>query len=381
MATSKQRQEHLKWLKEITAIPTAAGKEDRVEAWIRDWVKARSNLTLRRDRHRNLLIMQKGSKGGKRPIFITAHMDHPAFVLRRKLGDRELELEFRGGVFDPYFVGTKINVYDNNVVAHRATITQLKPKAKPFKRVIARLAKKIDSIQIGDIARWAFPEHKKLPKIVKGKFLAHCCDDLAALAAGLGALDILRRKKNAKHVGLLLTRAEEVGFIGCIAACQSESVSRKARLICLENSRSFADSPVGGGPIVRVGDRMSVFSPTLTNDISRIMLDYAKRHPDFKWQRKLMSGGACEATAFSEYGYEATCICFPLENYHNMADIDGVQAGKRPAKIAPEIISVDDYHGMIELLVICTTRLDAMPVKPVRDLLDELIEKNGHVLT
>ena len=41
-----------------------------------------------------------------------------------------------------------------------------------------------------------------------------------------------------------------------------------------------------------------------------------------------MPGGACEATAFSAYGYESTCLCLPLGNYHNMHDID-VVAGRR----------------------------------------------------
>ena len=53
------------------------------------------------------------------------------------------------------------------------------------------------------------------------------------------------------------------------------------------------------GPIVRVGDRMTVFSPDLTNDISTLMTTHAAEMPKFKWQRKLMAGGACEATARS----------------------------------------------------------------------------------
>jgi endoglucanase len=78
-----------------------------------------------------------------------------------------------------------------------------------------------------------------------------------------------------------------------------------------------------------------VFSPQLTNRICHLVDEYQKTHPRLKVQRKLMPGGACEATAFGAYGYEATCICLPLGNYHNMADIDGVQAGKRPVGVPP----------------------------------------------
>jgi len=179
---------------------------------------------------------------------------------------------------------------------------------------------------------------------------------------------------------VLLTRAEEIGFVGTLAACRDRSVPRDARLICLENSRSFAESPIGGGPILRVGDRLSVFSPDLTNALGALLTDHAKRRPGFTWQRKLMPGGACEATAFSAFGYESTCICLPLGNYHNMGDIDGVAAGKRPARVRPECISLDDYHGMIEMLAVCATLMDKPRVGSLRADLSRRLESFEFVL-
>ena len=77
MTTAAQRNTHLRWLKEVTALPTAAGREDRVIKWVEQWVNARGNLTLRRDKAGNLIITQK-RRSSARAIFITAHMDHPA---------------------------------------------------------------------------------------------------------------------------------------------------------------------------------------------------------------------------------------------------------------------------------------------------------------
>jgi hypothetical protein len=131
---------------------------------------------------------------------------------------------------------------------------------------------------------------------------------------------------------------------------------------------------------MRVGDKMSVFNPVLTNQISLLMMEHQKSNPDFKWQRKLMPGGTCEATTFSTFGYESTCICLPLGNYHNMRDIDGVNAGKRPAKVGPEFISVDDYHGMIAMLIICATQLDSAKLPSLRDRMDGLLKDYGQVL-
>jgi endoglucanase len=157
-------------------------------------------------------------------------------------------------------------------------------------------------------------------------------------------------------------------------------VPKASRLICLENSRSFADSPIGGGAIVRVGDKMSVFGPTLTNHISQIIAPHAAANPSFKWQRKLMAGGTCEATTFSTYGYLSTCLCLPLGNYHNMQDIDGVLEGNRPAMVGPEIISVSDFHSLIEMLVVCAMQLDAAEAPTLRGRMEQLHRDHAFVL-
>jgi hypothetical protein len=75
------------------------------------------------------------------------------------------------------------------------------------------------------------------------------------------------------------------------------------------------------------------------------------------WQRKLMAGGACEASVFCQYGYDATCICLPLGNYHNMPHLDALQAGtydratQGPLRCAREFVHTKDYLGMVDLLV------------------------------
>ena len=59
MFTEAQRQQYEQWLLEITAIPTAAGREQRVIAWVKQWVSERKNLSVREDKAGNLLITQK----------------------------------------------------------------------------------------------------------------------------------------------------------------------------------------------------------------------------------------------------------------------------------------------------------------------------------
>ncbi len=379
MTTTAQRNKHKRWLLKLTGLPTAAGCETRIINWVKDWVKARPTLKLKSDKAGNLIITQI-RKSNAKPIFITAHMDHPAFVVRKVISDREVQLEFRGGVQDPYFNKAGIDIFNSDDKSHRATITTLNSKAKPFKIVTARLDKPGDEISPDDIARWTYKGYEQEPKVRSGILYAPACDDVAAVAVALSTLDILRTRKATANVGLLLTRAEEIGFIGAIAACKLKSVPKTARLICLENSRSFAESPIGGGPIIRVGDKASVFSPNLTNRISAIMAIHQSKHTSFKYQRKLMPGGTCEATTFSSYGYESTCLCLPLGNYHNMVDIDGVAAKTRKAKVGAEHISIDDYHGLIEMLIISCTQLDSPKVPTIQKRMEELIAKHRKIV-
>ncbi len=368
-----------KWLLELTSLPTAAGKEERVIAWIERWTKERSkDLQLDHDPFGNLLITQRRrSIKGVAPIWFQAHLDHPAFVVRAILDAKTIELEFRGGVHDPYFDHASIEVIDEKGRATIATITSIESTAKPFKIATARLKSSPRSLSIGDIGRWLLPK----PKIAKGLLHTHGCDDLAAVAAALCALDRIRAKHDHGHVGILLTRAEEIGFIGTIGAARAGTLATDARVICLENSRSFAESPIGGGPILRVGDRRSVFTPELTNRIGDVLLAHQKMHPSFVFQRKLMAGGSCEATAFAAYGYRSTCLCLPLGNYHNMADIDGVLAGKRPAKVASEFISISDFHGLIGMLEVISHSLDIASVPATRDAMETLWKDLAFVLS
>lgn len=381
-----RRREHERWLLEVTAIPTAAGREDRVIGWIRSWLGARPDLVLKEDRWGNMEIAHREAPGAsERPaLYITAHLDHPAFVVEQIVGPGTVRLSFRGGVLDPYFADAPIEIVtaDDGVIA--ATLME-SSAAQPYRDCLAELdSGSTDAIAVGDIARWSNPAARVTEE---GVLETHACDDLAAVAAALGAMDVLRGEGSARHVRLLFTRAEEVGFIGAIAAMRDGWIDKSSRLVLLENSRAYPESPIGGGPIVRVGDRMSTFSPSLTSAFAGVAERIAKHREEkglgeYRWQRKLMPGGACEATVFQAWGYEATCLCLPLGNYHNMANLAAVQA-KDPDAIAsarcgPEQIAVADFHGLVDLLVGAGLHLADVP--PMMERLEKLFEERGSVL-
>ncbi len=379
---------------EFTSLPTCAGREGRLVRFIENWVSEREDLELERDASGNLTVGFKGERSGS-PVYFTAHLDHPAFAVERVIAPNVLELAFRGGVMDDYFPGTRVEVVTEGDVRYAGVITEATEATSesPYKHFLCELDEEAEGITTRDIARWLLPE----AEITDGILHTHACDDLAAAACAMVAMDRIRderaRGEHQADVRLLFTRAEEVGFIGALAAVRHGTIPAEAKVIALENSRAFSESPIGGGPIVRVGDRLTIFSPRLTDDIARIAEDIAggpaspkasqkeSDMPKWKWQRKLMAGGACEATVFCHAGLDATCVCLPLGNYHNMANLDEAQAGTlNEYEIAREYVSMDDARGMIDLLAACGSRLADPPRSKTSQKLDDLWESRRGIL-
>ncbi len=374
----EQREQHRRWLFEITQIPTAAGREDRVIRWIERWCAQRPEVSLTRDAGGNLVLsFDHAAPHARAPgVWFTAHLDHPAFVVERVVSPTTLEMSFRGGVMDDYFAAARVNVYDDRDEPHPGTVRG-KAGSNAFGTIwTIELDAPTERIVPADVGRWLLPA----AEVIEGCIYTDACDDLSAVAAALSAFDVLRQARGLdtsgvhQDVRVLFTRAEEIGFIGAIAACREATIPAGTRVIALENSRSFPDSPIHAGPIVRVGDRVSVFSPSLTAAIAKRAEELGgpstvtasqKLKPEdegaFRWQRKLMAGGACEASVFYAFGHEATCVCLALGNYHNMGDLAAVQAGSNtsPPKPAREFVGLRDYDQLVELLVACGERLEA----------------------
>lgn len=415
--TNAQRAERLRLLTDVTNIPTASGREQGMVNFIENWVSDRQELVLTRDQVGNLVVSfsvpptappQRSRRSGDvssvhagLPLYVTAHMDHPAFVVERIVAPGVVELSFRGGVMEPFFKDAPIVIHTRVGERLKATVKEKLPSGSGagdhyLAELDVRAAAEVSYL---DIATWDLPASHIDPQ---GLLQAPGCDDQSAVAAALAMMgEIVQRRREGQSVGdvrLLFTRAEEIGFLGAIAACRLGTIQRGARVIALENSRSFEDSPIGGGPIVRVGDRISVFTPWLTaacgERAEALFGGPAQpratetnagviRRP---WQRKLMAGGACEASVFCHYGYEATCLCLPLGNYHNMPHLAAMQAGTYdasvlgPPRCAPEFIHTGDYLGLVDLLVDLASAPPEQQDSSFSRRLDKLLAEKGYVL-
>jgi putative aminopeptidase FrvX len=347
-----------KWLGELTNVPTASGLEDAVVDWVTRWVSERDDLKLDRDSGGNVFITQSGPTR-RSPVFAVAHMDHPAFVIL----DDDGSFEFRGGVDAPYFKDALIDVA-SRLDGPTGRVTSYDPKTSQGR------ADFLGDVAGGDIASWRFHDTEQ----TTGSFRAPACDDLAGAAAALSALDNARGDAELRHFGVMLTRAEEVGLIGAIHAAKHQTIPADARLLSIETSRELPNARIGDGPIIRIGDRSTVFDRELSNLVSHAAEEAAIAH-----QRKLMDGGGCEATAFGVYGYRATGLCLALGNWHNRGNLSEVEAGDDGAAVAMlEEISIDDYHGLIDLLLVAARAVDTSD--PTMSRLDRHYESNRHYL-
>lgn len=393
-----RRQRHVDWLLGVTRIPTAAGKERRVIDWIDSWLAQREGIAKRVDAHGNIELRLVDAPETDHPVYFTAHLDHPAFVVE-EVRDGALILSFRGGVMSDYFPDAPIRVHHSDDSFIEATIVEehdpdgkewSETETRPFKMYRADCSQ-ASQASVGDIGTWALPEAQIIDDEFGGIIHTNACDDLAAVAAALCALDEIRLAQadgaEKTDVRVLFTLAEEIGFVGAIGASRDGFMPKGSRIIALENSRAFPDSPIHGGPIVRVGDRISVFSPELTGAVAKVAERIAggpatpkasqkqSEMPKWKWQRKLMAGGACEASVFCAFGYCATCVCLPLGNYHNMANLGAVQDGSFEGvpRVGREHVGIDDFHGMVDLLIGCGMDLPQSPgfVERVEKLWDE----------
>lgn len=323
----------------LLAQPAAPFHEDLPARFCLDFAAERG-LAADRDAAGNVVVRYE-SPGADvtRPLVLVAHLDHPGFVVDEVADDR-VAMTFHGGLGAEHALpGSPVHFFRPGQVDPIGT-GALVAADEVAGRLTGATAEVLDgTAEPGGFAMWGFPAWS----IEDGRITARVCDDLLGAAAILACLDeVARRAPEGVAVWGLLTRAEEVGFLGALEAIRLGTVPAAASVLSLECSKALPDAPQGGGVIVRVGDRMSIFAPALTESLRVAAEAVGKDDPSFKYQRKLMDGGACEATAFLASGYRASGLAVPLGNYHN--------AGDDEVGVRPETVLVDDWLAEVKLL-------------------------------
>jgi putative aminopeptidase FrvX len=288
---------------EILRQPTAPFHEGQVRTAILGLLQRCGRVAVRQDDFGNVIAHYRGTppKGPEAAGLpatrwaFGAHMDHPAWVTPPGGGERR----FLGGVPPEYLEANRMRV------------------------------REFDGFAMWDLPAFELREER---------IYARACDDLIGCAAIVGMLVELAETNAPGECYGLFTRAEEVGFAGAMKLAQGEWLAGAGlTVISLETSSELPPAKMGAGPIVRVGDRTSVFDPAVTAELLA-----AAERAGITVQRCLMSGGTCEATAFQLYGVRAGALCVALGNYHNRGP---------DLRIEQEFVSVADFVGLTALCV------------------------------
>jgi endoglucanase len=321
----------------IAACPTAPCHEGHVRACLIERLAGLPGVTTRLDEFGNLHARYAHEPAGREPFRLVAHMDHPAFVVRRGPGGEQVV--FAGGVGEDYFAGKKI-VFHNEETRQPLGRALVEATTVVGEDRIAQLDR--PAPPAATFATWALPRARCTKKL----FISPACDDLVEVAVMLALLRRLALSGAPADVHALFTRGEEIGFAGAFAALKTKGGLAPILTISLEASPARGFARVAGGPIVRVGDRLSIFDSRVTHWLETAFRDLVEAKPGTVYQRLLMGGGTCEASVFHRAGFPTGALCVALNNYHNMGPGGSIRA---------ESISLRDWQGLYDFLFFLAT--------------------------
>lgn len=361
-------------LLQLLSLPTAPYRENRVRNYIEEECK-KFNIPYFLDSFGNLILgvqskteylkLFKKEKDEPLRIFI-AHMDHPGFHGIRWLENGHLEIQWFGGSPVQKLENASIRlhlrqpskqkqkIFSNQSFKGTLKNITLHAHGKAlFKAEIMLESPFSNSLKDRPVATDLYGSFDfSNPVWIEGENLySKCCDDLIGVHAILeNAKKFFSQKRKGKNLSFiaLLTRAEEVGFIGAIGHFELKwilSGKRPRFVVSLETSRTLPGADIGMGPIVRLGDRLNVFDPSLTHWLSGIAL---KTLPN-EHQKRIMDKGACEASAALAYGLRTIALSVPLGNYHNES-FEGGPHSLHPAGPAPEFVALKDIDRLVKIV-------------------------------
>ncbi len=281
-------------------------------------------------------------------------MDHPAFVVYRQKGVEELR--FAGGVDPKYFAGKSIVFHNESTLESLGKAVVMEVTEDETKQVTLKGTIPAEAT----FAVWDLPKARCTKKL----FISPACDDLVEVAVMLALLRRLSVSEAKANVHALFTRAEEIGFAGSFAALKAKEPLSSIPTLSLEASKAQGFAMVEGGPIVRVGDRLSVFDSRVTHWMETAFRDLKAVKPATTWQRLLMAGGACEGTVFHRAGLPTGALCVALNNYHNMGPGTAIRS---------ESISLRDWQGLYDFLFFLAT--EAKSLKTADDAVAERFQR------
>ena len=332
-------------LRELDSRPSSPFFEYMVAQYIVETIK-QMGVKVECDKFGNIIAHYDNfpSHRERDPIAFVAHMDHPGFeiietsqegFLARAMGGvpvASLKKPTPGVVFTPG---------GERIAGEISPIDIVPGQEIPERKVHLNLQSDV-------VSTFPIPVVFDLPEfsLDEDTIRMRALDDLAGCASILVALEELVSNEEKVDFYAVFTRAEEVGLIGARLLAYDEILPKETIIVSVESSPVIPGISQGEGPVIRTGDASATFDSEAERFLSIGRLRVKEANTEFKYQRHLMRGGTCEATAFAHFGYRVTGIAFPLGNYHNATTKIGDPSGG----VDLEYIDVSDYLGGIELI-------------------------------
>jgi endoglucanase len=318
-----------------------------------------SRIDFTEDRHGNLIA---SCGKGKPALAFVAHMDHPGFEVTGVVGTTA-RAAWYGGVAAGYFKGARVVIHNRRSGAprSRAVIQNIVKNAQGrVEKMVLRTERKVEA---GDFGTWDLVRFRRRDERIEAK----AADDLVGCAAILSVLKALKAHRRHRKIVGVFTRAEEQGFIGTLEMIRDSTLPPRTKIISVETSKALPGAALGAGPVIRLGDRTSMFHPDVIAFMDHLARSLAKKNRSFRFQRRVMDGGTCEATPYQLTGYLTGGVAIPLHNYHNQ--------GRR--RIGPEAVDLRDVAGAARLLYEIAVKIDAFdaPVDEIRKRMENNWQK------
>jgi len=338
----------LSLLRVLTSVPTAPFCETAVTRRTLSWLRRNLGRRVRIRRLRGGLIVSYRGAGPGPALALAAHLDHPGFRLQA-VTTKGARAVLQGNHPRHLLPGCLVEAFPAAPGGNRpAAIGRLGPRPKRGDAFALTW-----TVPPRPRAKLAFGVLALTPCAMRAGWLSsRSLDDLLGCAI---ALETLRRAVRARlrcNLKVLLHRAEEVGFVGALDFARRGRVAPEDSIVSLEASRALPGARPGRGPVIRLGDRAVLFDANLLALLDDSAAALAKRGVPV--QRRRLTGGTCEATAYQAFGYEAAGVAVPLVNYHN-----GIGA----KSIAAEMVRVADVAGCVRLLYEAARRFPAAALR------------------
>jgi len=335
-------------LEPLMRCPTAPYHEDAVADYIAATV-AGFGLDTTTDSYGNLIVRRPSTGRTTTRLAFMAHMDHPGFEVTA-VGPDGVVAAWHGGVQPEYFTNARVRFHAGGQVARGAIRTAaLTEDRTHVKSVVAECD---GAPPVGALGVWDLPD----VEFTNGSVRAPAIDDLAGCGVILAMLADLRGRQLDAEVWAFFTRAEEVGFIGAVGLARSGRLPLSLPIVSIEMSKAMPGATQGMGPVIRLGDRSSVFDQSMLLFARDTAAELKEEREGFKYQRLLMDGGSCEATALNAFGFRTAGLALALSNYHNQAP-----AGPNgPWTIDAEEINFSDFLHAVDLAVAMCERFPGL---------------------